>query len=1022
MFAFVAAAAAGCPVGWTAVANTSAGCYRVTKGKASHRGCDSLCGHSATLACVASEEERLRIYTAVVEGTGYDSWIGNYQVLEEDRTSVGWRLCPSGDTPAPLDFDELGPHGHARQCALWRDPRGSRLTSGYLQDYHCQTPEHCVCEYGAAASTEYTSTMDAHFRWIYGFLWRDFFIILGVAVAPAIAGTLALLRINWKLWKSARSADRTSSNTMSNLFSRRARTRRLDFFQIGMADGDEDDLETAELLVQRSSLGQLQRALKQVVVSERVESVSSAFRTTLREVLRAERIDATNLQQAQRVARSLLGIEKKQKGGTAGAAGTQTQAADGTGVQTVAQPGPVGALAADSIDAEMRAVGEERMATEQLNLARLSARKLYLTISGVSTVTGWCMFILGFGPIFDELWSPWGSLINHYYSFSLVPPGLCVMLCALLPSDVRGIRLAVRVLLGFFFSLSVLMAVLIVISATTTSGTNEVTTWEIIYLIDAFAAAVALGAAMVCTSMPRLLLQRAWLVLRLFLMGSAMLGAYEVVVAEWDLEVAIPEMVSSAGCALLFTPHARRRIQSALGTLTTRGQARSAAAVAAMVGDRSARRALSHASSNLRCLPFDRLQLADLQTNHDTGLGRYTLSARMGMITAFVSHSWSDPGEEKWRALSEWERRQTAERPGRPVTIWLDKACISQASIDDCLATLPVNLAACRYLVILLGPTYLSRLWCVIEIFTWLQMGGSLDRIHVLPLVPLSEDAADGIDQPPSTTRQGNASSGPSSVQQQPVADNGGSMRKAAFAREPSKTAIAGSFIVKRAEASSRRRAAAQSNETPESRVALIGQLVARFDVRKATCFRTEERERLIGIIESTFGDYAPFNLLCRRMLHEKLQAGADELALDMDDPGVHGTADDVPSVSPFGRLRKMQMVVSRLHRSRAAEPKTGGKGAGESEDTVQSHPQDGRLPTVLSTPSTCNVMQEHPTSAPTTEDGAEPGSPPRGAQGETASDEELGGAPTTSDLEGGRRAAASHASPWRGVLPSLFA
>ena len=156
---------AGCPSGWTAVANTSAGCYRVTGGKASHRGCDRLCGHNATLACLASEEERLRVYTAVVDGTGYDSWIGNYQVLEEDRTSVGWHLCPSGATPAPLDFDDLGPHGHARQCALWRDPRGSRFRSGYLQDYHCQTPEHCVCEYGVSTTEQYRLTMDAHIRW-----------------------------------------------------------------------------------------------------------------------------------------------------------------------------------------------------------------------------------------------------------------------------------------------------------------------------------------------------------------------------------------------------------------------------------------------------------------------------------------------------------------------------------------------------------------------------------------------------------------------------------------------------------------------------------------------------------------------------------------------------------------------------------------------------------------------------------------------------------------------------------------
>ena len=37
------------------------------------------------------------------------------------------------------------------------------------------------------------------------------------------------------------------------------------------------------------------------------------------------------------------------------------------------------------------------------------------------------------------------------------------------------------------------------------------------------------------------------------------------------------------------------------------------------------------------------------------------------------------------------------------------------------LPSLPVYLAGCNTLLVLLGPTYLSRLWCVVELFTFYQ-------------------------------------------------------------------------------------------------------------------------------------------------------------------------------------------------------------------------------------------------------------------------------------------------------------
>ena len=48
-----------------------------------------------------------------------------------------------------------------------------------------------------------------------------------------------------------------------------------------------------------------------------------------------------------------------------------------------------------------------------------------------------------------------------------------------------------------------------------------------------------------------------------------------------------------------------------------------------------------------------------------------------------------------------------------------DKACIDQGNIQQSLACLPVFLAGCQTLLVVAGPTYCSRLWCVMELFTF---------------------------------------------------------------------------------------------------------------------------------------------------------------------------------------------------------------------------------------------------------------------------------------------------------------
>jgi hypothetical protein len=105
-----------------------------------------------------------------------------------------------------------------------------------------------------------------------------------------------------------------------------------------------------------------------------------------------------------------------------------------------------------------------------------------------------------------------------------------------------------------------------------------------------------------------------------------------------------------------------------------------------------------------------------------------TEKANLHEVDAFISHSWSDDGDAKYVRMKEWAA-------GRDVSIWLDKACLDQRDITTSLAGLPVFLAGCKQLLVLAGPTYASRLWCVMEIFVFVRMGGNTKQDMVVRLL-----------------------------------------------------------------------------------------------------------------------------------------------------------------------------------------------------------------------------------------------------------------------------------------------
>merc|ERR1712038_1267298 len=75
---------------------------------------------------------------------------------------------------------------------------------------------------------------------------------------------------------------------------------------------------------------------------------------------------------------------------------------------------------------------------------------------------------------------------------------------------------------------------------------------------------------------------------------------------------------------------------------------------------------------------------------------------------------------------------------GEEPVLWIDKCCIDQNNIDESLRCLPIFLSGCQRLVVLLGSTCLTRLWCIIELFTFVHMckgGDNPMRIECVPMV-----------------------------------------------------------------------------------------------------------------------------------------------------------------------------------------------------------------------------------------------------------------------------------------------
>ena len=216
-------------------------------------------------------------------------------------------------------------------------------------------------------------------------------------------------------------------------------------------------------------------------------------------------------------------------------------------------------------------------------------------------------------------------------------------------------------------------------------------------------------------------------------------------------------------------------------------------------------------------------------------LGFRSASPRLAPATAlrtlraaFISHSWRSDGAAKWALLQSYREAFKRGSGGREPTIWFDKACLLPDDLDTQLALLPVFVASCKSFVVVLMPSYLERLWCVVELFVWMHVGDT--RATVLLCAGWPRATTD-VDVPPSP--DGNAQHTDATVRR----------------LDAEQRAIA--------------RAAAR---------------LEAFRVEQAECDDWRTAERLLSVIDIGFGGLATFDTVARALLRERLDASVQEL------------------------------------------------------------------------------------------------------------------------------------------------
>lgn len=325
-----------------------------------------------------------------------------------------------------------------------------------------------------------------------------------------------------------------------------------------------------------------------------------------------------------------------------------------------------------------------------------------------------------------------GGLWLLSVSIGLRNMSVSALLLTLLPTSNRAIRWAARVAVGVGFILL---------------GSIALVTWRAYLARDRLGAVSGLALALLqacCISAVAgalwdqkvgHLLERLWRIWGCHLSGE---GCVKLIVTMTRIAlcgcfdpIELWDWASAAVCLLLAgLVHSRcyTRVQAWLASKG--GRVATAASIAALIEDSSAHDLVLSACTRFRYVTLDKVKEEEMaKAAPDPGLHDRSRPARLQEIDAFVSHSWHDDSKSKWAALQEWRAEFKLRNRGKEPKVWIDKYCIDQRDIEANISSLPIYMAGCRTLLLLVGDTYLTRIWCTVELFVFMAMGGKPDRI-----------------------------------------------------------------------------------------------------------------------------------------------------------------------------------------------------------------------------------------------------------------------------------------------------
>lgn len=138
-------------------------------------------------------------------------------------------------------------------------------------------------------------------------------------------------------------------------------------------------------------------------------------------------------------------------------------------------------------------------------------------------------------------------------------------------------------------------------------------------------------------------------------------------------------------------------------------------------------------------------------------IATYNLSEESGKDARadyFISHSWEDVhgrglppadagsdyslADSKFAAISSVVLAFHG-RKGRFPTLWLDKTCVNPDKSTD-IEMLPISMAFCDKIIVVMSRSYLRRLWCIWELFSLFAFCNKEVAIARVVIVPLASE------------------------------------------------------------------------------------------------------------------------------------------------------------------------------------------------------------------------------------------------------------------------------------------